>query len=154
MEKDLLTVVKSTRYPLGAFLFVQRGLDFTVRRIHGDPPPGAPDAGETDAAGASGVESAKSRPVGSGGGGESRHVRGQQLCIGLRDYALQQYGLLARTVLRQWHITSSEDFGRIVFAMVEAGLMHKTAEDSLRDFSGALDFAEAFSPTLQLSENN
>jgi uncharacterized repeat protein (TIGR04138 family) len=128
MAKDLLSVTKSTKYPLDAFLFVQRGLDFTVRRIHGELRQGA-------------------EPT------TSRHVSGQELCLGLRDFALDQYGLLARTVLRRWHITTSEDFGHIVFTMVDAGLMQKTADDTIRDFSGVFDFAEAFAGDVQLSGN-
>lgn len=127
MAMDLPVVARSTKYPLDAFIFVQRGLDFTVRRIHGEPQ--------------------ASDEVGS------RHVSGQELCLGLRDYAIQQYGMMARTVLRRWNILSSEDFGHIVFAMVDAGLMHKTDEDTIRDFVGVYDFAEAFASSLQLSGN-
>ena len=127
--KDLQAVVQRSRYPLDAFLFVQRGLDFTVRQTHGEP------GEEQDHA------------------CESRHVSGAQLCMGLRDFARREYGLLARTVLRRWHINASEDFGRIVFAMVDAGLMHKTDEDTLEDFVDVFDFADAFSPELTLSEN-
>jgi uncharacterized repeat protein (TIGR04138 family) len=125
MPKDLPAVARSTKYPLDAFVFVQRGLDDTVRRVHGEPKPDADPA---------------------------NHVTGQQLSLGLRDFALLQYGLLARTVLRRWHINSTEDFGQIVFAMVEGGLMKKTAEDSVRDFSGVYDFEEAFSPSVQIGE--
>lgn len=127
MSKDLIEIVNSTKYPLDAFLFVQRGLDFTVRRIHGR-------------------EETKSKAA-------SRHVTGQELCHGLRDYALQQYGLLARAVLKHWHINHCDDFGRIVFALVDSGIMHKTQDDSVDDFTGVFDFAEAFTPDLQLSEN-
>lgn len=127
MAKDLLSVVRATKYPLEAFIFVQRGLDHAVRRIHGEPDPNADPA--------------------------SRHVSGEQLCHGLRDYAIEQYGLMARPVLRRWNINSSEDFGRIVFAMIDAGLMQKTDEDTLGDFVEVYDFAEAFSPTLSLTEN-
>lgn len=122
---DLHELARRTEYPVEAFAFVQRGLDFTVRRIHGEPD--------------------KAKP------GENRHVTGQQLCLGLRDFALQQYGLLARTVLKHWNIHSSEDFGHVVFAMVEAGLMQKTADDCLGDFVRALDFSEAFSIELELA---
>lgn len=83
-------------------------------------------------------------------GDGQRHVTGQQLCIGLRDYALERYGLMSRAVLHQWGIRSTRDFGRIIFAMVEAGLMRKTDEDSLDDFEGVYDFDEAFaSPGLE-----
>jgi uncharacterized repeat protein (TIGR04138 family) len=127
MAINLLTALGSTKYPLEAFLFVQRGLDFTVRRIH------KVDKTIDD--------------------GPRFHVTGQQLCLGLRDYAIRQYGLMARTVLRRWHINQCEDFGHIVFALVDAGLMHKTEDDSIQDFIGAFNFEESFTPQLQLREN-
>ena len=126
MPKDQLQLVRSSKYPFEAFLFVQRGLDYTVRRIHGDP------ATVHDPSG--------------------RHVSGNTLCEGLRDYALQQYGLMARPVLAHWRIQRSEDFGHIVFSLVDAGLMHKTEDDSIHDFTDVYDFDDAFSPRLQLSK--
>jgi uncharacterized repeat protein (TIGR04138 family) len=59
---------------------------------------------------------------------------------------------LARTVLRRWQITRCEDFGEIVFAMVDAGLMHKNEDDSIRDFVDVFDFADAFATTLDLKD--
>jgi uncharacterized repeat protein (TIGR04138 family) len=149
--KDLITVARETKYPLDAFHFVQRGLDFTVRRVHGEPPP-APAPGSSAASGGAikGEKSEKAEKAEVETG--SRHVTGQVLCYGLRDFAIQEYGLLARTVLRRWHINACEDFGRIVFAMVDAKLMNKTDEDSIRDFVGVYDFNEAFAPSVQLSE--
>lgn len=127
MAINLLTVLGSTKYPIEAFLFVQRGLDFTVRRIH-----------HTD-------KTADDSP--------KCHVTGQQLCLGIRDYAIRQYGLMAQVVLRRWQINQCEDFGHIVFALVDAGLMHKTEDDSIDDFIGVFDFEESFSPQLQIREN-
>ena len=57
---------------------------------------------------------------------------------------------MARTVLQRWSIHSCEDFGHIVFALVDAGLMLKTDEDSIDDFIGAYDFSDAFTPNLSL----
>ena len=74
----------------------------------------------------------------------SRHVSGQQLCLGLRDYAIKRYGMMAPAVLRSWNLRRTDDFGRIVFAMIEHGLMSKTAEDTLEDFQAVYDFDEAF----------
>ena len=131
MSQELLQAVHSTRYPIDAFLFVQRGLDFTVRREHGE----LPDSYDPED---------DEQP--------SRHVTGRILCQGLRDFALEQYGLLAGTVLRRWRITRCEDFGQIVFAMVDAGMMHKTEEDSIEDFRDVFNFREAFGfPQLALN---
>jgi uncharacterized repeat protein (TIGR04138 family) len=130
MEQELLKIVETSQYPPQAFVFVQQGLDYTVRRIHGPPP-----------------EERGVDPAACG----SRHVSGAQLCQGLRDYALDRYGLLARAVLRRWHIHRCEDFGRIVFAMIEAGIMQKTEEDTLRDFEEVFDFDQAFDAEVELS---
>ena len=130
---SLQSIADKTGYKVDAFLFVQRGLDYTVRRIHGEPPTRAVHEDEDDI--------------------PSRHVSGQQLCLGLRDFAKREYGLLARAVLARWRIHHSEDFGKIVFAMVDAGLMRKTREDRLEDFTDVFSFEEAFSSPLLLSEN-
>jgi uncharacterized repeat protein (TIGR04138 family) len=76
--------------------------------------------------------------------GKPGHVTGRELCEGLRDLALEQFGRLARTVLESWGLRSSQDIGEVVFNMVEAGLLRKTDEDRREDFAGVLDFAEAF----------
>lgn len=112
---------RAGRFPPEAFCFVQEGLRHTVERLHGEH---------------------EDEPEGS------RHVSGQELCLGLRDFAIRQYGLLARTVLESWGIRRTEDFGRIVFAMVEAELMKKTDDDSLDDFQEVFEFDEAFSNEL------
>ncbi len=73
-----------------------------------------------------------------------RHVTGQELLEGIRKYALKKFGPMAKLVLNEWGVRRCEDFGNIVFNMVEKGLLGKTDEDSLEDFSGGYDFEEAF----------
>lgn len=73
-----------------------------------------------------------------------RHVTGRELCEGLRDYALEQFGPLARTVLEYWGIQGTIDFGKIVFLLIEAELLKKTEEDSVHDFENIYDFNQAF----------
>lgn len=133
--RPLIEIAEAAGYPVDAFLFVQRGLDFTVKRIHGEEPEPTPYDDDEDEV------------------PQSRHVSGQQLCLGLRDFAKREYGLLARGVLSRWNIQHSEDFGRIVFAMVDGGLMHKTHEDTIDDFIDVFSFDEAFSSHLLLGEN-
>lgn len=79
---------------------------------------------------------------------EPRHVTGQELSLGLRDHAIDEYGLLARTVLESWNVRRTEDFGQIVFDLVEVGLLRKTEDDSMSDFEGVYDFEEAFGSPL------
>ena len=76
--------------------------------------------------------------------GEPRHVSGQELLDGIRQFALTQYGPMALTVLEEWGVRRCEDFGEIVFSLVEVNLLSKTDEDSRDHFKGAYDFREAF----------
>lgn len=110
-------------FPPAAFLFVLEGLGHTVRMIHGEQVAVSADSEEQN---------------------ESHHVTGQQLCMGLRDYALRRYGRLAGSVLRRWNIRETDDFGRIVFALIDAQKLRKRPEDTLDDFRGVFDFDEAF----------
>jgi uncharacterized repeat protein (TIGR04138 family) len=74
-----------------------------------------------------------------------RHVTGAELAWACRDLAVKQFGLLAPSVLDYWRITRTEDFGRIVFTLVDVGLLMTQPEDRLEDFLNVYDFADAFS---------
>jgi uncharacterized repeat protein (TIGR04138 family) len=79
-----------------------------------------------------------------------QHITGRDLCWGLRDFALNRWGLLAPLVLRRWNISSTMDFGQIVFVMVEAGWMAKQDNDNLDDFRNVYDFRSAFKKDLTI----
>lgn len=117
-------------YPVDAYEFVQQGLSYTVQRIHGA------DAEVADR---------------TTGRVRSRHITGQDLCHGLREFALAQWGLLARAVLRRWNITCTLDFGRIVFALIDASQMQKTEEDTIDDFRNVYDFKIAFETEYRIA---
>jgi len=74
------------------------------------------------------------------------HVSGPELLEAIRLFALDRYGLLAADVLREWGITKTEDFGEIVFHLVDAELLSKTEDDRLEDFRDVYSFQEAFEP--------
>ncbi|MFA5092589.1 MAG: Minf_1886 family protein [Candidatus Omnitrophota bacterium] len=76
------------------------------------------------------------------------HVSGAELASGLRDYAVNQYGALATRVLTHWGITQTQDFGNIVFNMIEKKLLAKADNDLLSDFNAVYDFKEAFANVL------
>ncbi|MCC7086269.1 MAG: hypothetical protein IT427_14800 [Pirellulales bacterium] len=73
-----------------------------------------------------------------------RHLTGQQLCEAIRQFALDQYGLMAKSVLNSWGVKTTGDFGSIVFNLIEAGQMKKTKHDCIDDFDEVFDFDEAF----------
>jgi uncharacterized repeat protein (TIGR04138 family) len=114
---SLQQVVRSVGlYPVEAYEFVQRGLEYTVLRTHGDV--SDPDT--------------------------NRHITGQQLCEGLRALAMREWGPLAPLVFQRWRITRTLDFGLMVFAMIDAGHMQKTEDDALEDFRDVYDLQTAF----------
>ena len=76
-----------------------------------------------------------------------RHVTGAELAWACRDFAREQFGLLARSVLEHWGVTRTEDLGRIVFTLVEVGLLVTQPGDREEDFAGVFDFHEAFTET-------
>ncbi|MCX6998440.1 MAG: hypothetical protein NTV49_15500 [Kiritimatiellaeota bacterium] len=102
------------RFDAEAYRFVREALDFTIKLLK--------------------------KP----GHGPKRHVSGGELLEGLRQYALQEYGPLAQTVLGAWGVRRGEDFGALVFNLVQAGMLGKTEEDRLEDFAGGYDFEQAF----------
>ncbi len=75
---------------------------------------------------------------------ERRHLSGGELAWACRDFALEQFGLLAPSVLDHWGIRSTEDFGRIVFLLIEVGLLASQPNDTIDEFDSVYDFAGAF----------
>ena len=73
-----------------------------------------------------------------------RHLNGGELAWACRDFALEQFGLLAPTVLEHWGIRSTEDLGRIVFLLIDVGLLAQQPSDRIEDFDRVYDFAEVF----------
>lgn len=114
-EEALAEILQSDRrYDAEAYQFVREALDFTIKLL--DKPAEGP----------------------------GRHVTGAELLEGIRQYALQEYGPMALTVLHRWGVRRCEDFGEIVFNMVEQGILGKTEQDRKEDFAGGYDFDTAF----------
>ncbi len=82
--------------------------------------------------------------------GERRHVTGQELLKGVRELGRDRFGMMAPTVFNAWGIQKTEDFGRVVFNLVEGGVLSKRDEDSVEDFRDGFDFATAFEPEYDL----
>jgi uncharacterized repeat protein (TIGR04138 family) len=76
--------------------------------------------------------------------GECGHVSGQELLIGIRDFALEQFGPMTCCVLDEWGIRSCEDFGEMVFNLVGEHQFRTTDRDSREDFKGGYDFQQTF----------
>lgn len=78
------------------------------------------------------------------------HISGVQLLDGIRELALKEFGMMTIPVFRHWGVNSTDDFGCIVFDMIERGRMRKTDHDQLSDFFGVYDFEEVFDKGYQI----
>ncbi len=111
-------LAKDNRYTREAYFFVRESLDVAQKRFA-----------------KAGGKSAKDKRA---------HVSGQQLLEAIRAHALEQFGPLTLMVLEEWGVRRCEDFGELVFNMVESSLLGKTENDSRDDFKGGYDFFQAF----------
>jgi uncharacterized repeat protein (TIGR04138 family) len=121
---DIVTLIckEDPRFDRKAYDFVRHGLDHTVKELR------KKDTIRAD---------------------KSRHVSGPELLDGLRSYALEQYGPLAKTVLNAWGVNRCRDFGDIVFNLIEYNVFSKTENDRREDFSDIFTFDEAFVKPFQ-----
>ena len=76
--------------------------------------------------------------------GTGRHVTGQEVLEGMRAHAEQLFGPLAAAVWRSWGVRETIDWGRVVFLLVENGLLNRQESDTIEDFRAGFDFDEAF----------
>ncbi len=112
-------VRRDPRYAYEAYEFVFAALEHTQKRLGRQPRRETP--GEV---------------------GPQHHVSGPELLEGVRDLALREFGLMARTVFHMWGIDRTDDFGEMVFNLVESNLMSKTDEDHRADFHNIYDLDE------------
>ncbi|MDD2601121.1 MAG: hypothetical protein PHO37_18165 [Kiritimatiellae bacterium] len=74
----------------------------------------------------------------------SRHLSGQELSQGIKQYAIKRFGCMSYTVMELWGIKQTADFGAIVYNLIDVGLLGKSGGDSIDDFNDLFDFASAF----------
>lgn len=82
-----------------------------------------------------------------------RHLSGRQLCEAIRQYALEQYGYMAKCVLNSWGVKSTGDFGEIVFNLIGIGQMRKTSEDRREDFNDVFDFDTGLQQSFKITRS-
>ncbi len=80
-----------------------------------------------------------------------RHLTGQQLCEAIRQYALEQYGYMAKCVLNSWGVQRTGDFGEIVFNLIGIGQMRKTPDDRREDFDDIFDFETGMQQSFKIT---
>ncbi len=73
-----------------------------------------------------------------------KHVTGEQLLEGIRELLMHKFGPMTMMVLKHWGIHSTEDFGNVVFNLVQNKLLSKTHEDNIKTFKNRYDFEKVF----------
>ncbi len=134
MEALLKLVRKDRRYKLEAYQFVFESLSYAQKVL---------GMGQERNLPSEGVEEEEHAP--------ERHLTGQELCEAIRQYALQQFGYMAKCVFHDWGITQTGDFGEIVYNLIDVQMMRKTPEDRKEDFYGVYDFDTALCQEFQIS---
>lgn len=79
-----------------------------------------------------------------------RHLSAQELCEAARQLALEQYGFMAKTVLNNWGLTCTGDFGEMVFNLIRIGECSKTDDDRREDFDNVYDFDEGLRQAFRI----
>ena len=105
---------KDLRYSADAYHFVQEGLNHTLKSLK------------------------------RGGQHAHRHVSGQELLSGLREFALKEYGPMSKAVLNEWGVKTTDDIGQVVFNLVNSSVLGKNETDSPNDFKNVFTFDDAF----------
>lgn len=126
-------VQKDPRYCLDAYVFVRESLAY------------AGDCMELDY-----YEELSNKDLPSN---TERHLTGQQLCEAIRQYATNQFGYMARVVLKNWGIDSTSCFGDIVYNMINAGIMKKSEHDQRSHFDDVYQFDEVFQNNFEFGES-
>lgn len=112
-EQSVVSILKrDKRFDAHAYFFLKDALDFTLKRIA------------------------------EGNGGQARHVSGPELLAGFRDFALEQFGPMAATLMTEWGVRKCRDVGDMVFHLIEEQVFGKQDSDSREDFSEIFDFEE------------
>jgi len=113
-EQSVVSIMKrDKRFDPHAYFFLKDALDFTLKRI----------ADEND--------------------GQPRHVSGPELLTGYRDFALDQFGPMASTLMDEWGVEKCQDVGDMVFHLIEEQVFGKQESDQREDFSEVFDFKES-----------
>lgn len=107
---------KDRRYPPEAYFFVSDALRFTQLRRE-----------KRDAEGAARGEAS------------ADHVSARELLEGMCDYAIEEFGMLAPTVFRQWNIRKTDDFGEIVYNLIAVKKLTQSPHDRREDFNDVFD---------------
>src|SRR5437899_10322834 len=101
-------VQRNPKYAYEAYEFVFQGLNYAQKLLGREPPREKPDQEDAE---------------------QKYHVSGPEWLQGIRALALRELGLMARTVFHMWGVERTDDYGEIVFTLIDAVMVSKKGED-------------------------
>ena len=77
---------------------------------------------------------------------EGKEYDANHVCMAVRIHAINYFNNKeeARDLLSSWGLTCGEDIGKIIFGLVERGMIQKSEDDKLEQFSGLFDLNQIF----------
>jgi uncharacterized repeat protein (TIGR04138 family) len=152
------------RYQIEGYQFIREALQYSqdVLELGGNQPKSEATKSPESDSNSPESRSSDSKTGDSKTGGSSQkesenpenHLTGQQLCEGIRLYARDQYGYLAKLVLNSWGIHTTSDFGEMVYNLIRIEQMKKSPSDRREDFDDVYEFENAFEPHFITSSNS
>jgi uncharacterized repeat protein (TIGR04138 family) len=131
-------VSQDPRYPVEAYRFVREALAFAADSMELESSDYSDPDFDLDS------EKHKAR--------RERHLSGQQLCEAIRRYSLNQFGYMAKVVLKNWNIDQTSCFGDIVYNMISLGIMKKSSRDKRSHFDGVYHFDDVFETNFEICD--
>lgn len=113
MDAVQTVALKDKRYEVDSYYFLKDALDYTVKKA----------ADENN--------------------GEHRHVSAKELAEGFRDFALEQFGPMASTMMSEWRVQHTSDIGNMVFLLIEEGIFGKQDSDTLEEFGNLFSLPQS-----------
>jgi uncharacterized repeat protein (TIGR04138 family) len=82
---------------------------------------------------------------------DDHHVSGAELLRGACDLAVREFGMMAPVVFRAWGIRTTDDFGALVFKLIQADRLSKSDSDDPDDFHDVFDLEKALTEGFELT---
>jgi uncharacterized repeat protein (TIGR04138 family) len=80
--------------------------------------------------------------------GVRKHISALELSRRLCQIAVREYGTAASEQMHSWNVTTTNDFGVIVFSLAELGFIGTEEGESIDDFRDLFDLEDAISALL------
>jgi uncharacterized repeat protein (TIGR04138 family) len=79
------------------------------------------------------------------------HVSGAELLRGACELAVEEFGMMAPLVFKQWGIRKTDDFGNLVFNLIKGERLSKSDRDDPDDFHDLFDLDKALTEGFELT---